>query len=93
MARRRPRDDDDDDYEDDDRDDRGYEDDDEDDAPRKPKARNNAWTGLLALSLFALIAASVLFYLDAEAYAGTIPQPESAVKVPALGVAPTNPGR
>lgn len=85
MARRRPRDEDD-DFDDDDR-----FDEDDDDAPPRPKATNNAWTGLLGLSFLAFVAASVLFYLDAEAHTGTVPKP--AVTVPALGEAATTPGR
>lgn len=102
MARqkKRPRDeeeyDDEDDYESDDE----YDDDDEDvgrnrgrkddDEPKKPKVkvRNNAFTGMLAISLLALIVAATLFYLDFDALSGTIPQPSVTVSDLGAAVAP-----
>lgn len=70
---------------------RSSRDDDDDPSEKpKPKARNNAFTGMLAISLLALFAAATLFYLDFDALSGTIPQP--SVTVPELGAA-VAPGR
>jgi hypothetical protein len=47
-------------------------------------SRNNAYTGILTISLVALIAACVIFYLDAsELSSSPIPQP--GISVPGLG--------
>jgi hypothetical protein len=74
MARKRsrPRDDDEEDYADD-----------EDWQPAKPRVRNNAYTGLLALSFLCLAIAGVLLYLDFESLSATIPQPSASI--PELG--------
>lgn len=84
MARKRR----DDDFEDDDRDET-----DDDDNPRRGKKekeddpnrpRNNAYTGMLAITFVALVAASVLMYLDHEDLLGqTVTAPK--FDVPAIG--------
>ena len=90
MARRRR----DDDEDDDDlpkkkasRRDDDYEDDDLDedlDPAAPPPARSNAYTGILSIAFVALVAAAVIFYLDAsELSSAPIPQPN--VSVPGLG--------
>lgn len=71
-------------------DDDDYRDDEEiDELPRKPKPRNNAYTGLLAISLLAMIAATTLLYLDFDALSGTIPQPSAPVPELGADAAPT----
>jgi hypothetical protein len=68
---------------DDDDDDR---DDNEDDSPAIPKkpSKNDAYTGLLILSLLAFIVSSVFFYLDhTELSVTQVPQP--SLTMPSLG--------
>lgn len=43
------------------------------DAPRPPKARSDAYVGLLLLALLAQIAGAVFLYLDWSAYPQTAP--------------------
>ncbi len=63
--------------------------DEEEVASRKAGTGNDAYTGMLVLTLVALLAASVLLYLDHSALgAQTVSQP--SVNVPALG-APAQP--
>ncbi|MCZ2343570.1 MAG: hypothetical protein LC104_17515 [Bacteroidales bacterium] len=102
KKKKRPVDDDEDDFVDDyDDDDNDYQeaqtkkrpranDDEENPESPRPKVRSNAFTGMLAISLVALLAAAALFYLDFDAISGTIPQP--SVTVPELG-ASVAPGR
>lgn len=90
MARRRPADDDDDDTP---RRRAPVDDDDDDDDGAPPKPGENAYTGMLVVTLLALIGACVLFYLHTDALsAQTVPQPP-AVNTPLGGAAPagTNP--
>lgn len=65
------------------------DDEDEDDAPppKKPSG-NNAYTGLLVISLISLIAASVLLMLDAGDMKAS-PLSNPTVNVPALAAQPT----
>jgi hypothetical protein len=99
MARRRDDDDEDDDlprkkaarrdYDED-------EDRDEDLEPAATPAPNNAYTGILAISFVALVAAAVLFAMDASEL-GSTPIPQPSISVPGLGeekqALPTGPGK
>lgn len=60
---------------------------DEDDDDEVPKpSKNDAYTGLLGISLVALLAATVLFYLDADELASAPAAP--TLTVPGLGEPP-----
>ena len=65
------------------------DDDDDDDSPPPPKksSTNDAYTGLAMLTFLGLVAACVIFYLDAEAL-GETPPPAPNVTIPALGGQP-----
>ena len=65
------------------------DDDDDDDSPQPPKkpSTNDAYTGLAILTFLGLVAACVIFYLDAEAL-GTTPPAAPNVTIPALGGQP-----
>ncbi len=67
------------------------DDDDDDDSPPKKPSTNDAYTGLAILTFFGLVAACVIFYLDAEAL-GETPPPVPNVSIPALGAPPAPPG-
>ena len=54
----------------------------------KPKARNDAYTGLLAISFLALVGGCVLLYLDYEQYGDKAP-----TAVPKIDVPGANPGK
>lgn len=68
------------------------DDDDDDDSPPAPKkpSTNDAYTGLAMLTFFGLVAACVIFYLDAEALGETAPAVPN-LTVPALGGQPAAP--
>jgi hypothetical protein len=55
----------------------------------KPKARNDAYTGMLLLSLLVLIASCVLIYLDYSQYPTS--KPPAPPKVSAVGPAEGGP--
>ena len=87
MARRR----DDDDEDDDDlpkrkpaRSEADDDEDDFDDGPPRKKSKEDAFTGLLVISLVALIVAAVMLYLDTSEL-GTAAPPQPSVNVPGLG--------
>lgn len=87
MARRRDDDDDDDDLPKNRKPARSEADDEEDDyddAPPKKKSREDAFTGLAAISLVALIIAAVMLYLDTSEL-GTAAPPQPSVNIPGLG--------
>lgn len=64
------------------------EDDDFDDGPPpKKKSKEDAFTGLAAISLVALIIAAVMLYLDTSEL-GTAAPPQPSVNVPGLGAGP-----
>jgi hypothetical protein len=65
------------------------DDDDDDDSPPSPKkpSNNDAYTGLAILTFLGLVAACVIFYLDAEALGPTAPAAPN-VTIPALGGQP-----
>ncbi len=54
--------------------------------PRRPKAKDDAWTGLLALAFVGLLGATVLFYLDHAALTAQQVAPPSFT-LPGLGAA------
>jgi hypothetical protein len=54
----------------------------------REKPRNDAYTGLLAISFLALVAATVLIVLDAD----QIGKPPGALKIDVPGVTPGKPG-
>lgn len=60
-----------------------YDDDDDD---RRPRVPNDAYTGLLGISLLALILATLFLYLDYSSFPEQTPAGPS-VNVPALGQA------
>jgi len=60
------------------------EDDDDDYVPPKKKSKEDAFTGLAAISLVALIIAAVMLYLDTSEL-GTAAPPTPSVTVPGLG--------
>jgi hypothetical protein len=72
MARRRRRDEEED------------EDGDSPAAPKKPKPRNDAYVGMLAITFVSLVASAVLFYLDFDSLSGQQIQEPNFV-VPPLG--------
>ena len=78
----RPVEDDEDDFEDDDQDSGG-----DDLAPAKPPSRNDAYTGMLLISLLCLVTATVLLLLDSGDMTAS-PLSNPTVTVPALA-APT----
>jgi hypothetical protein len=49
------------------------------DKPQKPKPRNDAYTGMLVLSLIVLVVGCVLLYLDYNQYPTS--KPENPAKV------------
>lgn len=53
--------------------------------PVGPKPRNDAYVGLLIVSLLAMIAGCVLLYLDYSQYSGTPPKGAPQVQRPAAG--------
>ena len=59
----------------------------DDELAQKSKAANNAYTGMLAISLLALILGCVLLYLDFSQYPTSEPPPlekaPEAIKAPA----------
>lgn len=54
--------------------------------PRRPKPKDDAWTGLLALAFVGLVGATVLFYLDHAALTAQQVSPPSFT-LPGLGAA------
>ena len=88
MARRRDDDDDDDDLPKKRKPARSAADDDDDDdddyAPPKKKSKEDAFTGLAAIALVALIIAAVMLYLDTSEL-GTAAPPQPSINVPGLG--------
>ena len=57
---------------------------DDDEIVRRPKIRDDAWTGLLGVALVGLIGACVLFYLDHAALSAQQVSPP-AFTLPGLG--------
>lgn len=51
--------------------------------PKTALPVNDAWTGMLAVSLLALVAACVLLYLDWSQYSGKGPADAKGFQVPA----------
>jgi hypothetical protein len=58
----------------------------DDDIARRRKPKDDAWTGLLVVSVLALIGATVLFYLDHAALSAQQVQPPS-FRLPGLAPA------
>jgi hypothetical protein len=56
--------------------------------PDAAPAQNDAYTGMLALALIALIGGCVLLYLDYSQYEGKSPPPTPKYSVPAPAAAP-----
>ncbi len=53
--------------------------------PDRPRARNDAYVMMLFITLVALLAGSVLMYLDHDEYGGKSPPKEAAPTLPVLG--------
>ncbi len=61
--------------------------DDDDDEPEVPKTRSDAYVGLLAISLIALIAGIVLLYVDFDEISqGAAPLPSVTTSTDGLGL-------
>lgn len=64
------------------------EDDEEEEKPSKYRARNDAYTGMLAISLFALIGGCALLFLDYQKYGEMKPKGQVERIVPESGEGP-----
>ena len=61
------------------------------DKPTTPVARDGAYVMMLFISLVAIIAGTVMMYLDADEYSGKTP-PKDTLVIQKLGEASTTPG-